>query len=675
MDPARRASTQFHASLMEPWDGPACVTFTDGTVIGAVLDRNGLRPGRWWHTSDGLVVLGSEAGVLDIDPAQDRREGPAAARAGCSSSTPPAGEIVHDHDGQGRARRRAALRRVAARRAAPAGRRCPTASTSSTPTNRSPGASRSSATPRRSCGSCSRRWRRAVPSRSARWAPTPRWRRCRRTSAAAVRLLHRAVRAGHQPAAGRDPRGAGDLARRHHRAGAATCSRRRRRPAGSIVLPRPVHRQRRAGQDLAHQRRRRHARFRLARSSTAAIRVHGGGEALAGAIERVRRECSEAVERRRPDSDPVRPRLRRRPRADPVAAADRRRCTSTWSATGQRTQVGLVVETGECREVHHVALLIGYGAAAVNPYLAFEIDRGPGRHAARSRGLSARRRSANYVKALSKGVLKVMSKMGISTIASYCGAQVFEAFGLAHDVVDEYFTGTPLPARRGRARRARRARSRPGTRGRTRSSRPRAPTAGSTSAASTSGAARASCTCSTRRRCSCCSTRPGSGATRCSPSTPSKVEALNRAGGTLRGLFEFRDRRPAAGADRRGRAGSSRSCKRFATGAMSYGSISAEAHETLAIAMNRIGGKSNCGEGGEDARRFTPDAERRPAPIGGQAGRLGPVRRHQPLPGQRRRHPDQGRAGRQAGRGRPAARLQGLPVDRAHPALDARASG
>ena len=88
MDAKRRAFYEFHSALMEPWDGPACVVFTDGTQIGAVLDRNGLRPSRYWVTDDGLVVLASEVGVLDLDPATDRPQGPAAARAGCSSSTP-----------------------------------------------------------------------------------------------------------------------------------------------------------------------------------------------------------------------------------------------------------------------------------------------------------------------------------------------------------------------------------------------------------------------------------------------------------------------------------------------------------------------------------------------------------------------------------------------------------
>ena len=162
---------------------------------------------------------------------------------------------------------------------------------------------------------------------------------------------------------------------------------------------------------------------------------------------------------------------------------------------------------------------------------------------------------------------------------------------------------------------------------------------------------------------------PRSGSTRCSSEYTDKVEELNREGGTLRGLFEFTTDR-AARADRRGRAGGE-IVKRFATGAMSYGSISAEAHETLAIAMNRLGGRSNSGEGGEDAAPLRRRRERRPAPLGGQAGRVRPLRRDDPLPRQRRRHPDQDRAGRQARRGRAAARLQGVPVDRAHPALDA----
>ena len=171
------------------------------------------------------------------------------------------------------------------------------------------------------------------------------------------------------------------------------------------------------------------------------FRVHGAGEALAAAIERVRRECSEAIENGArililsdrdcdPDHAPIPALL--------LTSAVHQHLVRT----GQRTQVGLVVETGEAREVHHIALLIGYGAAAVNPYLAFESIEDLVASGA-IRGVDADTAIHNYIKALSKGVLKVMSKMGISTISSYTGAQVFEALGLAQPLVDEYFGGTP----------------------------------------------------------------------------------------------------------------------------------------------------------------------------------------------------------------------------------------
>ena len=125
-----------------------------------------------------------------------------------------------------------------------------------------------------------------------------------------------------------------------------------------------------------------------------------------------------------------------------------------------RTQVGLVVEAGDAREVHHMACLVGFGAAAINPYMAFEsiedmVDRGV------ITGISSDKAKANYVKAAGKGVLKVMSKMGISTLASYTGAQLFQAIGISQQVLDEYFTGSDVPGRRHRPRRHRRRRRRP----------------------------------------------------------------------------------------------------------------------------------------------------------------------------------------------------------------------
>ena len=139
---------------------------------------------------------------------------------------------------------------------------------------------------------------------------------------------------------------------------------------------------------------------------------------------------------------------------------------------------------------------------------------------------------------------------------------------------------------------------------------------------------------------------------------------------TLRGLLKFREDADG-GIPLEEVQPASEIVKRFATGAMSLGSISREAHETLAIAMNRIGGRSNTGEGGEDPVRFTPDDERRPAALGDQAGRLGPLRRHDRLPHERRRAPDQDGAGREARRGRPAARAQGRPLHRERAADDA----
>ncbi|MCW2527118.1 MAG: hypothetical protein JWM76_1978, partial [Pseudonocardiales bacterium] len=334
------------------------------------------------------------------------------------------------------------------------------------------------------------------------------------------------------------------------------------------------------------------------------FRVDGGGPALAGALERVKRDCSEAIAAgarililsdRDCDADnaPI-------PSLLLTSAVHRHLIFE-----GTRTQVGLIIETGDCREVHHVALLIGYGAAAVNPYLAFEtvddmISRGA------LTGIERSKATENYVKALSKGVLKVMSKMGISTVASYTGAGVFEAFGLAKDFVAEYFPGTTsklggigldVLAEEVAQRHVRAF--------------PLTPTALAHRRLEVGGEYQ------WRREGELHLFDPQTvfllqHATRerryeVFEDYTEHVEKLNRRGGTVRGLLDFRRgiRQPVPIDE----VESVESIvKRFATGAMSYGSISAEAHQTLAIAMNRIGGKSNSGEGGEDADRYLPDA-------------------------------------------------------------------
>ncbi|HEX9260655.1 MAG TPA: glutamate synthase large subunit, partial [Acidimicrobiales bacterium] len=271
-----------------------------------------------------------------------------------------------------------------------------------------------------------------------------------------------------------------------------------------------------------------------------------------------------------------------------------------------RTKVGLIVEAGDAREVHHMALLVGYGAGAINPYLAFESiedmiaegDHGLG-------GLDPHKALKSYIKAAGKGVLKVMSKMGISTVASYTGAQVFEAIGLGHELVDEYFTGTV---------------SRLGGIGldeiaaevaaRHKVAHPDRPEERSHRRLELGGEYQ------WRREGEYHLFNPET-VFRLQHATRAKrydvfkqytkaVDDQSAHLATLRGLFELKvgERSPVAIDEVEP---VSEIVKRFSTGAMSYGSISKEAHETLAIAMNRIGGKSNTGEGGEDSDRFRPD--------------------------------------------------------------------
>jgi glutamate synthase (NADPH/NADH) large chain len=337
-------------------------------------------------------------------------------------------------------------------------------------------------------------------------------------------------------------------------------------------------------------------------------RVAGGGSALREALDRVREETVEAIDAG----------------ARIIILSDRNSDSANAPIPSllltsavhhhlirrkKRTLVGLIVECGDAREVHHMALLIGFGAAAINPYLAFESiddmilnEGGLGLHGLG--GIDPAKARKNYIKAAGKGVLKVMSKMGVSTVASYTGAQIFEAIGLSNDLVDEFFTGTV---------------SRLGG-------------IGLDEVAAEVAA----------RHATAHPDRPAERAHRklelggeyqwrregefhlFNPETVYRLQHATRSGrydifkqytaavddqsrelATLRGLFKLQTgMRPAVSIDEVEPV--SEIVKRFSTGAMSYGSISAEAHETLAIAMNRLGGKSNTGEGGEDAERFTP---------------------------------------------------------------------
>ena len=266
MDPARRAFYQFHAAVMEPWDGPASIAFTDGTVIGAVLDRNGLRPSRYWVTDDGLVVMASEVGVLDIDPARVVAAGPAAAGPHVPRRHRPGPHRRRRGDQVGPGRR-APLRGVAGRQADPLRRPAAPLHPRPPSTRRSWPTSGSSATPPRTSRSSSAPMAETGARAARLHGHRHPFRRAVRSAPDAVRLFPAAVRPGDQPAARRHPGGAGHLACQHHRPGAQPARPRagqlqpdRHAPAGPDQRgagEAPVHQRGRHPTGLAHLRRRR----------------------------------------------------------------------------------------------------------------------------------------------------------------------------------------------------------------------------------------------------------------------------------------------------------------------------------------------------------------------------------------------------------------------------------
>ena len=455
---------------------------------------------------------------------------------------------------QGRAGRRAAVRASGSSRASCTSTTCPTASTSCPATSRCCGARRRSATPTRSSSCSWRRWRAPAARRSARWAPTRRSRCCPTGSRMLFDYFQQLFAQVTNPPL--------DAIREELVTSlSATIG-----AEGNLLEPQPAvvradraavpdHRQRRAGQAHPHRRRRRPSRVRGARDLRP-LPVAGGGAALREALDRVRAEASAAIAEGKRilvlsdrDSDAE---------SAPIPSLLLTSAVHHHLIREKtRTQVGLVVEAGDAREVHHMALLIGYGAGRDQPVPRVRVDRGPHRAASctASAAIDPQGAIKNYIKAAGKGVLKVMSKMGISTVASYRGAQVFEAIGLEPGAGRRVLHRHRVAPRRHRPRRDRARRSTAPRASRTPSGPTSARTATSSSAASTSGGARASTTSSTRRRCSSCSTRRAPSATTSTRSTRSLVDDQSTQLATLRGLFELREGVRAAGADRRGRAG------------------------------------------------------------------------------------------------------------------------
>ncbi len=615
MSQEQRDFYRFHAAMMEPWDGPASVAFTDGEMIGAVLDRNGLRPSRYWVTDDDLVVMASEVGVIDVDPAkvvakgrlqpgkmflidttQGRIVGDDEIKSELASlhpygdwlaegmvslpDLPEREHIVFSHDSVLRRQQmfgytHEELKILISPMAASGGEALGSMGTD---------------TP---LAVLSERPRLLFDYFKQLFAQVT------NPPLDAIREeVVTAVSSSVGPEANLlDP-------------GPESCR--------QLALPFPII----DNDELAkiiHINDDGTRPGLQAKVLSGLYRVREGGPGLRSALDRICQQASDAID------DGARIIVLSDRNADTIDAPIPSLLLTAavhhhLVRTKQRTMAGLIVEAGDAREVHHMALLIGYGAGAINPYLAFEsIEDLIAEDMHGLGGMDPDKAVKNYIKACGKGVLKIMSKMGVSTVASYTGAQIFEAIGLGKPVVDAYFTGTISQlggigldeiAAEVAARHAMANPTRPEERAH------RKLELGGEYQWRREGelhlfnpetvfklqhAARA-------KRYDIFK------------EYTSKVDDQSERLMTLRGLFEFDSDRASVPIDEVEPI--SEIVKRFSTGAMSYGSISAEAHETLAIAMNHLGAKSNTGEGGEDVDRLY-DPERRSSIKQVASGRFG----------------------------------------------------
>ncbi len=600
MDAATRDFYEFHSCVMEPWDGPASIAFTDGTVVGAVLDRNGLRPSRYWVTDDGLVVMASEVGVADIDHSRVVAKGRLQPGRMFLVDT-AAHRIVDDNE-----------IKAELAGAQPYGEwlRDGLVYLDDLPP-------RLALTPQHSWIVGSQRLfgytteeLRIILAPMARTGAEPIGSMGSDTPIAALSARPRLLFDYFSQLFAQVTNPPLDAIREE----LITATLSIVGPEGNllepgpescrqIVLPQPVI----SNEDLAklvYINEDGHWADLESFVVDGLYPVAAGGEGLRRSISEVCEQTSAAIAAgariivlsdRFADEDlaPIPSLL--------LTGAVHHHLVRTRA----RTKVGLIVECGDAREVHHIATLLGYGAGAVNPYMAFESIDDMVRSGALG-DVDARTAKRNYTKAATKGVLKVMSKMGISTVDSYVGAQIFEAIGLGPDVVDRYFCGTT---------------SKLGGVGLDELAAEVAARHAFAHMANPTEAAHRDLWAGGEYQW-----RREGEFHLFNPETVYKLQHATRSGryevfkeytqlvddqsrelATLRGLFQLKSAangpvpidevEPV-----------SELVKRFSTGAMSYGSISAEAHETLAIAMNRLGAKSNTGEGGEDPDRFTPDA-------------------------------------------------------------------
>jgi len=596
MDEKRRAFYEHHAAVMEPWDGPAAVAFTDGRQIGATLDRNGLRPARYLITDDDLVVMGSEMGVLDI-PEEKIVKKWRLQPGKMFLIDLEEGRIIDDAEIKEQLANEQPYQKILAE---------------------------------------TQIQLEELPEEVAAMAPEHGALLDKQQafgySQEDLKLLITPMAVSGQEATGSmgndNPLAVLSNRSKHlsnyFRQLFAQVTNPPIDPIReemvmsltSIIGPRPnllglnaeepqmrleVHQPILTNIDLEkvrHIERYTDGKFRTTTLSMC-YTADQGATGMQTALSKLCEAAEAAVNNhyniiilsdRGMDADHI---------AIPALLA-----TSAVHQhlinKGLRTETGLVIETGSAREVHHFATLAGYGAEAINPYLAFETLFDLQRNGQLPAELTLEEIKSRYIKAIDKGIFKVMSKMGISTYQSYCGAQIFEAIGLASDFVEQYFTGTPTQIEGiGLAEVAEEA---------VRLHRDAYGSAHIYKNALDDGGEYA--------------WRVRGEEHLLGPDTIAKLqhavrtnnyalykeyaEQINDQTGrltTLRGLFKFKKGNPIS-IDEVEPA--ENIVKRFATGAMSFGSISHEAHSTLAIAMNRLGGKSNTGEGGEEVERFTP---------------------------------------------------------------------
>jgi glutamate synthase domain-containing protein 2/glutamate synthase domain-containing protein 1/glutamate synthase domain-containing protein 3 len=590
-----KAFYEYHASLMEPWDGPAAVAFTDGRMIGAKLDRNGLRPGRFVVTNRGLVIMASEAGVLPVDPEEVRFKGRLEPGRMLLVDTEK-GRIIPDEE---------IKRQLAARQpyAQWLKENQVTLKHLADPT-RVQANDRSTILMRQRAFGYTDEDLKTIMLPMATNGEEPVGSMGTDTPLACLsdkpQLLFNYFKQMFaqvtNPAI--DPIREDLVMSLYDYIGRE----------GNILDETP---------QLCHTLKKRHPivtnwnleKLRrvswgdfLATTLPMLFRVDGGEKRLQEAIDSLCRRASLAIKSgytllilsdRGVDEEYA-----------PIPALLALSAVHNHLVRERtRNQVALIVETGEPREVMHIALLVGYGASAINPYLAIETLEDLHAKGYFPREYTIKKVLKNYIKAVDKGLLKVLSKMGISTLQSYCGAQIFEAVGLNKSLVERYFTGTSSRIEGvGLEVLAREALMRHKF--------AMQPAAESDSELEIGGSYQY---------------RVRGENHILNPLTISKLQHAVRQSSfptfqefarianeqsrnlyTLRGLLDLNPAGPPVPLEDVEPA--AEIVKRFATGAMSFGSISKEAHETLAIAMNRIGGRSNTGEGGEDAARFKRDA-------------------------------------------------------------------